>query len=138
MMKKNRCRRSAVSILALAWLLGSCSGDEGGTSGTAASVEVTGANHTHFANVCAIGNLLIDQLMITQDRWATFGAEALIQPYNDACTDEVFPIAEAHRLQNLYMVAHFKRYLLGQTGYDQFLSSSYAAANEPAITFVAK
>jgi predicted dienelactone hydrolase len=101
-------------------------------------VEVTGANHTHFANVCAIGNLLIDQLMITQDRWATFGAEALIQPYNDTCTNEVFPIAEAHRLQNLYMVAHFKRYLLGQTAYDQFLSSSYAAANEPAITFVAK
>ncbi len=82
-------------------------------------VEVTGANHTHFANVCAIGNLLIDQLMIPQDSWATFGAEALIQPYNDTCTDEVFPITEAHRLQNLYMVAHFKRYLLEQTGYDQ-------------------
>jgi hypothetical protein len=25
-----------------------------------------------------------------------------------------------------------------QTGYDQFLSASYAAANEPAITFAAK
>jgi len=101
-------------------------------------VEVTGANHTHFANVCAIGNLLIDELMITQDRWPAFGAEALIQPYNDTCTDEVFPIAEAHRLQNLYMVAHFKRYLLEQTGYDGFLSASYAADNEPAISFVAK
>ena len=101
-------------------------------------VEVTGANHTHFANVCAIGNLLLDQLMITQDRWAAFGAEALIQPYDDTCTEDVFPIAEAHRLQNLYMVAHFKRHLLGQTGYDSFLSTSYAAANEPAITFVAK
>ncbi len=101
-------------------------------------VEVTGANHTHFANVCAIGNLLIDELMFPQDSWATFGAEALIQPYNDTCTDDVFPIAEAHRLQNLYMVAHFKRYLLEQTGYDRFLSASYAADNEPAITFEAK
>jgi len=101
-------------------------------------VEVTGANHTHFANVCAIGNLLIDQLMIPQDSWPTFGAEALIQPYNDTCTDDVFPITEAHRLQNLYMVAHFKRHLLEQTGYDRFLSASYATANEPAITFVAK
>lgn len=101
-------------------------------------VEVTGANHTHFANVCAIGNLLIDQLMIPQDSWATFGAEALIQPYNDTCTDEVFPITEAHRLQNLYMVAHFKRHLLEQTGYDRFLSASYAEGNEPAITFAAK
>lgn len=101
-------------------------------------VEVTGANHTHFANVCAIGNLLIDELMISQDSWATFGAEALIQPYNDTCTDDVFPIAEAHRLQNLYMVAHFKRYLLEQTGYARFLSASYAADNEPAISFQAK
>jgi predicted dienelactone hydrolase len=101
-------------------------------------VEVTGANHTHFANVCAIGDQLIDQLMITQDRWPDFGAEALVQPYNDTCTDEVFPIAEAHRLQNLYMVAHFKRYLLEQTGYDGFLSASYASENEPATTFVAK
>ena len=101
-------------------------------------VEVTGANHTHFANVCAIGNLLSDQLMIPQDSWATFGAEALIQPYNDTCTDDVFPITEAHRLQNLYMVAHFKRHLLEQAGYDRFLSASYATANEPAITFVAK
>jgi len=101
-------------------------------------VEVTGANHTHFANVCAIGNLLIDQLMITQDRWPAFGAEALIQPYNDTCTDEVFPIAEAHRLQNLYMVAHFKRFLLEQTGYDAFLSAEHADKNEPAVTFNAK
>lgn len=101
-------------------------------------VEVTGANHTHFANVCAIGNLLLDQLMIPQETWPTVGAGALIQPYNDTCTDEVFPIAEAHRLQNLYMVAHFKRHLLEQTGYDRFLSASYATANEPAITFVTK
>jgi hypothetical protein len=77
------------------------------------NVEVIGANHTHFANVCDIGNVLIG-LGIEQDAWPTLGAEALIQPYNDTCTDDVFPIAEAHRLQNLYMVAHFKRFLLGQ------------------------
>jgi len=101
-------------------------------------VEVTGANHTHFANVCAIGNFLIDVIMLPQENWPGAGAEALIQPYNDTCTDDVFPIAEAQRLQNLYMVAHFKRYLLGQTGYDQFLSASYADTNEPAVSFVTK
>jgi predicted dienelactone hydrolase len=100
-------------------------------------VEVISANHTHFANVCDIGNLLIG-LGIDQDAWPAIGAEALLQPYNDTCTDEVFPIAEAHRLQNLYMVAHFKRYLLDQTGYDQFLTPAYAEANEPAISFVTK
>lgn len=101
-------------------------------------VEVTGANHTHFANVCAIGNFLIDVIMLPQENWPGAGAEALIQPYNDTCTDDVFPIAEAQRLQDLYMVAHFKRYLLGQTGYDQFLSASYADTNEPAVSFVTK
>lgn len=99
------------------------------------NVEVIGANHTHFANVCAIGDLLLNTLGLTQDLWSALGAGALIQPYNDTCTDDVFPIAEAQRLQNLYMVAHFKRYLLGQSGYDRYLSTAYADQNEPAITF---
>ena len=100
-------------------------------------VEVTGANHTHFANICDIGNRLIS-LGITKDLWPAIGAQALLQPYNDTCTEDVFPIAEAHRLQNLYMVAHFKRFLLDQTGYDQFLSAAYADENETAVSFEAK
>lgn len=100
-------------------------------------VEITGANHTHFANVCAIGDFLLD-LGLSQEQWPSIGAEALIQPYNDTCTEDVYPISEAHRLENLYMVAHFKRYLLGQRGYDRFLSSEYADDNEPSVTFLAK
>jgi predicted dienelactone hydrolase len=100
-------------------------------------VEITGANHTHFANVCAIGDSLLS-LGLTQDQWPSIGAEALIQPYNDTCTEDVFPISEAHRLEDLYMVAHFKRYLLGQLGYDRHLSSRYAEENEPAVSFVAR
>jgi len=101
-------------------------------------VEVIGANHTHFANVCEIGDFLLDVLMLAQDSWSGLGAAALIQPYNDTCTDEVFSIAEAQRLQNLYMVAHFKRFLLDQVGYDEFLSAEYAEENEPDVTFVAR
>ena len=100
-------------------------------------VEVTGANHTHFANVCDIGNALID-IGIGQDAWTQLGAAALIQPYNETCTDEVFPIAEATRLQSLYMVAHFKRYLIGMTEYDAYLDPMYAEENEPAVVFEAK
>jgi predicted dienelactone hydrolase len=100
-------------------------------------VEITDANHDHFANVCDLGNILIS-LGITQDQWPNIGAQALLQPYNDTCTDDVFPISEAHRLQNLYMVAHFKRFLLGQVGYDQFLTAAYADANEPAVSFESK
>lgn len=100
-------------------------------------VEITGANHTHFANVCAIGDFLLG-LGLDQDQWAGVGAEALVQPYDDTCTEDVYPIEEAHRLQNLYMVAHFKRYLLGERGYDRFLTAAYARDNEPAVTFVRK
>jgi len=100
-------------------------------------VEVTGANHTHFANVCDIGNRLIS-LGIEQDNWADLGATALLGPYNSTCTEDVFPIAEAHRLQNLYMVAHFKRFLLGQVEYDPFLSPAYADENEPDVSLAAK
>jgi hypothetical protein len=75
---------------------------------------------------------------LTPDQWPDIGAEALLQPYNDTCTEDVFPISEAHRLQNLYMVAHFKRYLLGQVGYDEFLTAAYADENEAAVSFVAQ
>ena len=100
-------------------------------------VEVIGANHTHFANICDIGNRLIS-LGITKDQWDALGAAALLQPYNDTCTEDVFPIAEAHRLQNLYMVAHFRRFLLDQVGYNQFLTAAYADANEAAVSFESK
>ena len=99
-------------------------------------MEIIGANHTHFANVCSIGDLLID-LGITQEMWPALGAEELLEPYEATCTPEAFPIEEASRLQNLYVVAFFKRHLLDQTGYDQYLSAAYADT-EPAIAFTEK
>ena len=106
-------------------------------AGALFNVEIEDANHTHFANVCDLGGLLFE-LGFTQDNWANLGAQALIQPYNDTCTEDVFPIAEAHRLQSLYMTAHFRRYLHGETGYDAYLSTAYAEENEPAISFEAQ
>lgn len=90
-------------------------------------VQIVGANHTHFANVCAIGNLLID-IGLTMDTWPGIGAEALLQPFADTCSPEAFPIAEAIRLQNHYVVAFFKRHLGDEGGYDRFLSDEYAAS----------
>lgn len=99
-------------------------------------VDVIGATHTHFASVCAIGNLLID-LGLGPETWPDLGAEALIEPYEVTCTPEAFPIEEAIRLQNLYVVSFFKRHLLNQRGYDQYLSTAYADG-EPAIVFSVK
>ena len=96
-------------------------------------VDVIGANHTHFANVCDIGELLLD-MGVEQDGWAGLGAEDLIDPYNATCTEEVFPVTEAIRLQSLFVVAFFKRHLLGVTGYGQYLTADYAV-NEPDVAF---
>lgn len=99
-------------------------------------VDIIGANHTHFANVCDIGNLLIG-LGILQDSWPLVGAEDLLEPYAMTCTPDAFPIEEAFRLQNLFTVSFFKRHLLDDRRYDDFLAPAYAAG-EPAATLKAK
>lgn len=99
-------------------------------------VDIVGATHTHFANVCAIGNLLIS-LDIDQSMWTAIGAGELIDPYAVTCAKEAFPFEEANRLQNLYTIAFFRRHLLDQHAYDVFLDEDYAA-KEPAITFAAR
>ena len=99
-------------------------------------VDIVGATHTHFANVCSIGNLLID-LGIDPEAWPAIGAEDLIEPYESTCGAEAFPIDEAIRLQNLYVVSFFKRHLLNEEGYDRYLTTDYAD-RELAIRFRVK
>lgn len=99
-------------------------------------VEIIGANHNHFASVCTFGDLLIG-LGLGPEDWPSVGAEALIEPYNATCGEGVFPIAEATRLENLYVVSFFKRHLLNQRGYDRYLSAEFADS-EPAIAFAVK
>jgi predicted dienelactone hydrolase len=96
-------------------------------------VEIIGATHTHFASVCWIGDYLIS-IGFTQDRWAALGAADLIEPYEVTCSPEAFPIEESNRLAQLYTVAFFKRHLLGERGYDAYLTSAFAVG-EDAIEF---
>ena len=99
-------------------------------------LDILGANHTHFANVCDIGNLLI-KLGIQQDNWPLIGAEDLLEPYATTCSESAFPIAEVVRLQNVYIVSFFKRFLLDDRRYDYYLSPEYAAS-EAAARIVVK
>jgi predicted dienelactone hydrolase len=99
-----------------------------------ARVDVIGANHTHFANVCDIAQALIDA-GLPPEVWELVGAGQLIPIYEATCIPPAFPIEEATRLQNLYAVSLFRRYLLGETFYDAFLSKPYADANEPDVVF---
>jgi predicted dienelactone hydrolase len=97
-------------------------------------VDVIDATHTHFANVCAIGNWLIDN-GIGQDLWPAIGAAALTAPYEEACSEQALPIEEVLRIQNLYAVAFFRRHLRGEVEYDYYLRAVYAAQNEPGINY---
>lgn len=60
------------------------------------------------------------------EQWSSLGAQDLIEPYQSKCTEEAFPVEEAIRLQNIYVVALFKRHLLLEQGYDQYLSAENA------------
>jgi len=95
--------------------------------------DVEGATHTHFANICDIANGLI-ALGFTPDEWESIGAGALIGPYNDTCTETAFPIEEATRLQNLYVVSFFLRHLVGDVRYAKYLTVPYSEDNEPDAT----
>lgn len=103
---------------------------------TAYRVDIAGANHTHFANVCDIGNLLIE-LGILQESWPLIGAEGLLEPYATTCSEAAFPIEEVVRLQNVYLVSFFKRHLLAEEEYRYFLRDEYAA-DEDAVTFFSR
>jgi len=99
-------------------------------------VDIEGATHTHFANVCDIGERLID-LGFDVDAWSALGAGDLLGPWEDTCTADAFPIDEAVRLQNLYAVAFFRRYLLGETDYGWWLTRR-AAKEEEAVALQAR
>ena len=100
------------------------------------NVEIIGANHTHFANVCWIGDHLIG-IDLTPDTWPGLGAEDLIEPYEATCGPEAFPIDRSNRVMNLYTVAFFRRHLRGEGGYDAYLSAEHAET-EPDVNFVRK
>jgi len=100
-------------------------------------VDIVGANHTHFANVCAIGNFLID-FGFPMETWHVIQAEALIQPYTDTCTESAYPIEEVIAIQNLYTVSFFKRHLQNNWAYGYYLTEFYAENNEPDVVFSVK
>ncbi len=110
------------NALAFDWLTGSAA---------VTRVDIIGANHTHFANVCDIGALLLS-LGFDMDAWPGLGAEDLLDPYMRTCTEDVFSYAEALRLQNLYAVAFFQMTLGDAPEYGWWLTPE-AAETEPAV-----
>jgi predicted dienelactone hydrolase len=100
-------------------------------------VDIVGASHFHFANMCAIGEFLLD-MNISVDLWPYVGARRLIYPYNATCTEQAYPIDNVQRLQNLYVTAFLKRHVMDMPEYDRYLTSDYAEDNELDIQFMGK
>ncbi len=99
-------------------------------------VDIVGANHNHFAAICAIANWLLDRGW-GPEIWPGLGAEALIEPYETTCSPDVLAIEEANRLQNLYVVSFFKSQLRDERGYERFLTPTFAET-EPGVAFTVK
>jgi predicted dienelactone hydrolase len=99
-------------------------------------VDIIGANHNHFAAICAIANWLLDRGW-GPEIWPGLGAEALIEPYETTCSPDVLAIEEANRLQNLYVVSFFKSQLRDERGYERFLTPTFAET-EPGVAFTVK
>ncbi len=99
-------------------------------------VDIIGANHNHFAAICAIANRLIE-FDWGPEIWPMLGAESLIEPYETTCGPDVLPIEESNRLQNLYMVSFFRAHLLNEREYDQFFEPAFTET-EPGVVVTAK
>lgn len=97
-------------------------------------VDAIGASHTHFANICQIGNWLIS-IGIGKETWPSIGASALTGPYEATCEPPALPIETALRVQNLYAAAFFGRYLAGDERYAEYLTTDYASGSEPDVVF---
>jgi predicted dienelactone hydrolase len=103
------------------------------------NVEIIGAGHEHFTNVCDIVQVLFDN-NISFATIATLapGADVLEEYYNNNCVPGVFSIDESIRIQNTYGVAFFKTFLQSDDSFRDYLTSNYADKNEPDITYAEK
>ncbi len=90
-------------------------------------VDVASAKHMSFANLCAVNQVLNDQGIIDD---ATL--DSILQA---ACPSEPVSEEEIGTLTSQYMVAFLKTVLVGETGYQEMLTTGYALKNEPFIEF---
>jgi len=99
-------------------------------------LDILGATHTHFANVCKLGDRLVS-LGISKPLWPTVGAAELVEAYDQSCSPDSFPIAEAERLVSLFSVAFFRTHLRAESHYAGYLTEDFADT-EPSVNLWAR
>jgi predicted dienelactone hydrolase len=95
--------------------------------------DLDGAVHFSFSNSCDLIQGMLDQ-NIPQGLIDDLLGEDFTKPCNPPSLD----INEAQRITNLYTVSLFKAFVEGDERYEQYLTESYAQANEPDVTYYAK
>lgn len=95
-------------------------------------VDINEAQHLAFANACDIADALLDFGV------SELNVARLVPGYFETCGDDALPIEIPRRITNFYVTAFFKKHLLGDGRYDEFLQPDYAEANEPGIVYMRK
>lgn len=91
--------------------------------------DVIGADHSHFASVCKLADVLF-----AYNAPVSF-VRAVVPGYLETCGPGVLPIEVAERIQNLYAVSFFRRHLTQDTRYEVFLTEAWAQIMEPDVEF---
>jgi predicted dienelactone hydrolase len=87
-------------------------------------VDVTGAVHKSFANWCEAMDIGYEIGYFSKKEYKLY-----------KCPERPISQAEVERLTSMYMIAFLKVNLVGEPGYQQFLTPGYALVNEPNIEF---
>jgi predicted dienelactone hydrolase len=87
-------------------------------------VDVAGAQHLTFTIWCEIVEVYHDIGWVDDEFYTA-----------NRCSQEPIPQAEVERLTTMYMVAFLKDNLVGEHGYQPYLTPGYAQVNEPNIEF---
>jgi predicted dienelactone hydrolase len=94
--------------------------------------DILGAQHLAFANACDIAVALLD-FGVSES-----GVARLVPGYFETCGAGALPIEIPRRLTNFYVTAFFKKHLLNDTRYDEFLQPGYSETNEPGVVYMRK
>ncbi len=90
-------------------------------------VDVRKAGHGSFTDICTI-----------RDAIASAGLPPdllgfLIAQAEEGCAPDLIPIAEAHRLTNLYVTSFLERVLNHEVGYERYLTKGHAVSRHLAV-----
>ena len=91
--------------------------------------DIVGATYLRFANVCDIGQALLDIGVKLAD------LSRLGLDYLGSCLPPALDISVVREAANLYITTFLKKHLLHDSRYGEFLTPEYAQASEPNLMF---